>query len=63
MCHVSSLCGARADLWPFYGFLSKRFSFYIKVYQGWALLRGGPTEPPMENGHKFALPTERKPFT
>ena len=32
MCVTSLLCGQRADLWPFYGFLSKRFSLYIKVY-------------------------------
>ena len=33
MCVTSLLCGPRADLWPFYGFLCKRFSLYIKVYQ------------------------------
>ena len=33
-CVTSLLCGPRADLWPFYGFLCKRFSVYIKVYQG-----------------------------
>ena len=33
MCVTSLLCGPRVDLWPFYGFLCKRFSFYIKVYQ------------------------------
>ena len=27
----SLLCGPRADLWPFNGFLCKRFSLYIKV--------------------------------
>ena len=54
MCVTSPLCGPRADLWPFYGFLCKRFSFYIKVYHGWALQRSGPTDPPKENGHKFA---------
>ena len=32
MCVTSFLCGPRADLWPFYGFLCKRFSGYIKVY-------------------------------
>ena len=32
MCVTSPLCGAWADLWPFYGFLCKRFSLYIKVY-------------------------------
>ena len=32
MCVTSLLCGPRADLWPFYGFLCKRFSLYIKVY-------------------------------
>ena len=30
------------------GFLS------IKVYQGWALQRSGSTDPPKENGRKFA---------
>ena len=29
MCVTSLLCGPRADLWPFYGFLCKRFSLYI----------------------------------
>ena len=28
---TSPLSGPRADLWPFYGFLRKRFSLYIKV--------------------------------
>ena len=32
MCFTSLLCGPRVDLWPFYGFLCKRFSLYIKVY-------------------------------
>ena len=31
MCVTSLLCGPRTDLWPFYGFLYKRFSLYIKV--------------------------------
>ena len=31
MCVKSLLCGPRADLWPFYGFLCKRFPLYIKV--------------------------------
>ena len=26
MCVTSLLCGPRAELWPFYGFLCKRFS-------------------------------------
>jgi len=30
MCVTSVLCGPRADLWLFYGFLCKRFSLYIK---------------------------------
>ena len=34
MCVASLLCGLRADLWPFYGFLCKRFSLYIKVARG-----------------------------
>ena len=29
MCFTSLLCGPRVDLWPFYGFLCKRFSLYI----------------------------------
>ena len=29
MCVTSLLCGPRADLWPFQGFLCKRFSLYI----------------------------------
>ena len=33
------LCGPLADLWPFYGFLCKRFSLYIKVYIGLELPR------------------------
>ena len=32
MCVTSFLCGPRADLWPFYGFLCKRFSLYVKVF-------------------------------
>ena len=28
MCVTSLLCGPRAGLWPFYGFLCKRFSLY-----------------------------------
>ena len=52
MCVTSLLCGPLAELWaPFYGFLCKRFSLYIKVYQGWALQRSGSTDPPKENGH------------
>ena len=54
MCVTSLLCGPWAELWPFYGFLCKRFSLYIKVYQGWALQRNGSTDPPKENGRKFA---------
>ena len=30
MCVTSLLCGPRADLWPFYGFLCKRFSLYTR---------------------------------
>ena len=30
MCVTSLLCGPRADLWPFYGFLCKRFSLFTK---------------------------------
>ena len=32
MCVTSLLCGPRADLWPFRGFLCKRFSLYINLY-------------------------------
>ena len=34
MCVTSLLCGPRADLWTFSGFLCKRFYLYIKVYPG-----------------------------
>ena len=54
ICVASLLCGPRADLWQFYGFLCKRFSLYVKVYQGWALKRSGSTDPPKENGRKIA---------
>ena len=54
MCVASLLCGPRADLRSFYGFLCKRFSLYIKVYQGWALQQSGSTDPPRENGRKLA---------
>ena len=53
-CVLRLSCGPWAELWPFYGFLCERFSFYIKVYQGWALQRSGSTDPPKENGRKFA---------
>ena len=52
MC-VALQCGPRADLWPFYGFLCKRLSLYIKVYQGWGLQRSGSTDPRKENGRKI----------
>ena len=32
MCVRSLLGGPWADLWPFYGLCSKRFSLYIKLY-------------------------------
>ena len=62
MCVTSLPCGPRADSWPFYGFLCQRFSLYIKVYQGWALQRSGPTEPISipekdNNGGKRLCPT------
>ena len=34
-CVLRLSAGPRADLWPFYGFVCKRFSLYIKVYQPW----------------------------
>ena len=54
MCVTSLLCSPWAALWPFNVFLCKRFCLYIKVYQGWALQRSGPTDPLKENGRKFA---------
>ena len=57
MCVTSLLCGPWADLWPFYGFFCKRSSLYIKVYQGWTLQRTDQTDPPKENGRKFAPTT------
>ena len=30
MCVTSLLCGPRADLWPFYEFLCKQFSLYLR---------------------------------
>ena len=46
---------------PIYGrfmfFFCKRSSLYIKVYQGWALQRTDQTDPPKENGRKFAPTT------
>ena len=48
---------------PIYG---RFMSFYVngflslKVYQGWALQRSGSTDPPKENGRKFA-PTAGAP--
>ena len=29
ICVTSLLCSPRADLWPFYGLLCKRFSLYV----------------------------------
>ena len=52
---TSLLCGPRADLWPIYGFLCKRFSLYVKVSLGWALQGSGSTDPLKENGCKFAF--------
>ena len=54
MCVTSLPFGLWADLWPFYWLYCKRFSLSIKVYQGWGLQRSGPTDPPRENGRKFA---------
>ena len=54
MCVTSLPYGLWADLWPFYWLYCKRFSLSIKVYQGWGLQRSGPTDPPRENGRKFA---------
>ena len=57
MCLTSLLCGPRADLWPFYGILCKPFSLYNKGLPklvSWALQRSGSTDPPKENGRKFA---------
>ena len=38
----------------FMGLYCKRFSLYVKVYEGCGLQRSGPTDPPKENGRKFA---------
>ena len=54
ICVSSLLCGPWADLWPFNGLYGKRCSLYIKVYRGWGLQRSGLTDPPKENGPKFA---------
>ena len=51
---LSCMCGPRADLWPFYGFLCKRLFLYMKFFQGWALQRSSQTDPSKENGGKFA---------
>ena len=34
MCVASVLCSPRADLWPCYRFLCKRFSLYLGLYPG-----------------------------
>ena len=39
MCVTSLPCGLWADLWPFYWLYCKRFSLYIKVYQGWGVTK------------------------
>ena len=51
MCVKSLLCGPRADLWPFYGFLCKRFSLYIKVN----LFERYATMPILANAHISSL--------
>ena len=33
MCVTSLLCGPQADLWPFYGFLCKRFSLESFIWR------------------------------
>ena len=48
MCYVSPVWSTGQDLWPFYGFLRKRFSLYIKLYQGWARQWSGSTDPPKD---------------
>ena len=35
---TSLLCGPRADLWPFYGFLCKRFSLYSLFFRLFSFL-------------------------
>ena len=63
MCATSLLCGPRADLWPFYGFLWQRFSLYINL-QPWSKLLGhwrnslsnwGIFPPPFPLGAMLAL--------
>ena len=62
MCVTSLLFGPRADLWPFYGFLRKRFFLYIKVYQCWALQRSDLSrlKPSTEPWLKLCVTVERK---
>ena len=43
MCVTTLLCGPWVDLFPFYGLYCKRFSLYIKLYQGGGGGRGGNT--------------------
>ena len=62
-CVTSLLCGPRADLWSFYGFLCKPFSLDIKVYQGWAFQRSGSTDPTKENGRKSTRGPHRRDVT
>ena len=51
ICVTSLLGGPWAD---FYGLYCKRCSLYIKVYQDWGFQRSCRTDPPKENGRKFA---------
>ena len=53
-CVLRLSCAVHGPIYGRFMGFSKRFSLYIKVYQGWALQQSGSTDPPKENGHKFA---------
>ena len=54
MCYVSLMWSMGRFMAVLHGLYCKRFSLYKKFYQGWGLQRSGPTDPPKENGRKFA---------
>ena len=51
---TSLLCGPWATYGRFMGCTVNGFLSIYKVYQGWGLQRSDPTDPPKENGRKFA---------
>ena len=54
MCYVSLVWSMGRFMAFLHGLYCKRVSLYIKFYPGWGLQRSGPTDPPKENGRKFA---------